>query len=664
MTSRCLVHTFLKTACFFIVLAAAARHATSQTTDESTFIASVNSAMNGLVATLGKPTQPVVFGSNLVFANGAVIANAPLDSLLDYVDGLKAAGVQRVDLNPGVTSISSPGVKIKYDAVVRHIRELGMRLAINAEFATHEMKVTTFQDFQAAALQTYPQMAALYHPDHFVVIHEPTTADGRMGIRATVQDWHNFILAVTPLIKAASPHTRVGAGAYQGVSTPALSDQEAQYFQDFVNNIPVCSASTVSTGCLDFVTMDIYNDDTFPQYAQWAKMAHTAGKGVYIEETWAPAWVPYPVPPEDLTPLGYLRADMATLAPIGPLSPDFKQMNSDWLHAMALFASANGMESVTAFTTQAFFAYGTSSIDSKPTDPTYEREVVTAVRQGQLTSTGQTFLANSKQLGMKTATNISSASYATLPSVFNPNCGSADNPCNSDSAVAADEFVAAFGSDLATSSATASSTNYPTNLGGTTATLVDSANTSFALQLYFVSSGQINYLVPSAAKPGPATITITSGDGTVTTGIVLIAQVTPGLYAANANGSGPAAAIAVVVHADGSRSAQLTFTCGGGAGGCVNKPIAVGSTDKLFLELYGTGLRHLSATSDITVQINGQNLPVQYAGKQSAFPGLDQINIQVPASLAVSGQLSITAIAQDTLDNLTATSNTVTVMIQ
>src|SRR5205814_7843001 len=121
---------------------------------------------------------------------------------------------QRVDMNPGVTSINDPAVKIKYDAVARHVRELGMQLAINAIFATHKMQVNTFQDFQAAALQTYPQMPALYHPDHFVVIHEPTTAAGRMGIRTTVQDWHNFILAVTPLIKTASPHTRVGAGAY------------------------------------------------------------------------------------------------------------------------------------------------------------------------------------------------------------------------------------------------------------------------------------------------------------------------------------------------------------------------------------------------------------------------------------------------------------------
>ena len=60
-----------------------------------------------------------------------------------------------------------------------------------------------------------------------------------------------FRLAAGPLIKAASPRTRIGAGAYHGTTTQALSDKEAGYFSDFVNNIPKCLPSTVTTGCLD-----------------------------------------------------------------------------------------------------------------------------------------------------------------------------------------------------------------------------------------------------------------------------------------------------------------------------------------------------------------------------------------------------------------------------
>ena len=224
----------------------------------------------------------------------------------------------------------------------QRIRELGMRLAINAIFDTGEMQVSSFQDFQNAALQTYPQLAALYHPDNFVVIHEPTTASARMNISTTVQDWHNFILAVTPLIKKASPHTRVGAGAYQGTTTPNLSQQEAQFFQDFVTNIPTCSASNVSSGCLDFVTMDIYNSDTFSQYQSWAQLAHQSGKGVYIEETWASTDVPYPLPSAAINPnTGYLKTSLTQLAVQlgnpGPASSVFQALDATWLQDMALF---------------------------------------------------------------------------------------------------------------------------------------------------------------------------------------------------------------------------------------------------------------------------------------------------------------------------------------
>jgi hypothetical protein len=50
--------------------------------------------------TLGTPTQPILFGGNLVGAYGTRIANEDLPVVLDWVDGLKAAGVQRIEFNP------------------------------------------------------------------------------------------------------------------------------------------------------------------------------------------------------------------------------------------------------------------------------------------------------------------------------------------------------------------------------------------------------------------------------------------------------------------------------------------------------------------------------------------------------------------------------------
>jgi hypothetical protein len=118
---------------------AGALPAIAQTPTETQFIASVNAAIASLTASLGPPSRPILMSGNLEYANGKVIAGASLNLLLDYVDGLKAAGAQRIDLNPGVTSISTPAVAAKLDAVVARIRQLGLRLAINPEITPGEL---------------------------------------------------------------------------------------------------------------------------------------------------------------------------------------------------------------------------------------------------------------------------------------------------------------------------------------------------------------------------------------------------------------------------------------------------------------------------------------------------------------------------------------------
>jgi hypothetical protein len=203
-----------------VLLTAATRlpgAAQSQQTEQQ-FIDSTSGAIAAFQATL--PTAPnnkVVLGGNLLYANGAFYllkTPPPLDILLEYVEGLKAAGAQRVDLNPAVTSINNPAATAAYDALVAHIRELGMQLALNPQVAVGELGSSpSFQDFQDMAMTTYPALAARYQPENFVIVHEPTTMNARLGVTASVADWDSFIRAVAPLIHAASPHTRLGGGA-------------------------------------------------------------------------------------------------------------------------------------------------------------------------------------------------------------------------------------------------------------------------------------------------------------------------------------------------------------------------------------------------------------------------------------------------------------------
>ena len=191
-----------------------------------------------------------------------------------------------------------------------------------------------------------------------------------------------------------------------------------------------------------------------------------------------------------------------------------------------------------------------------------------------------------------------------------------------------------------------------------------------------MAPSQVNYVVPSGVQPGPATLTVTSGSGSKTTGIVFIAPVAPGLYSANADGQGPAAAIAVCAGtctgwpAAGKSNGQYfqnTFTCPTGAGSCIAQPIRIDSGDTVVVELYGTGVRHLASTSALGLQINGQNVSLEnvtYVGAQGADKGLDQINVQIPPNFAGSGQANVVLTLQDTVDNITVTSNTVTLNFQ
>ena len=593
---------------------------------EQQFIQITTSAIAAFQSGLPPATNRVVLSGNLVYANGALITQPaiPLSTLLQYVEGLRAAGAQRVDLNPGVTSINNTAATAAYDALVAHIRELGMQLALNPQVVGGELGSSpTFQDFQNMAMTTYPALAARYQPDNFVIVHEPTTMNARLGVSASTQDWDGFIRAVAPLIKAASPHTRLGAGGF-------YDSPENTFFQDFVT-IPA----------LDFMTMDVYTDDSFPGLNTWVQLAHSNGKGIYIEETWAPKYLPSSLPPGwQSNPQGL---DAYTL--VGDCNADFQAMDASWLQAMIMWASANGMEAITPFTTEAFFYYypgptqGTSKYGyDSPLNPVYVMAALEAIQTGQLTATAQAYQGYNAQYAIPQVTTVSSASYATLSSVFTPACATNPSACIALTEIAPDELVSAFGADLGNTT-TGLDGSFPTTLGGTTATLVDSSNISYPIQLYFVSPGQINYYVPANVKLGPGTLTVKSGDGTTTSGTVLISQVMPGLYTANQNGQGPPSAIAVIAHGDGSQSSQVTFVCNSGAA-CTPAPINLESTDSLYIELYGTGIRHVSGLSAASATANGQSVAVQYAGP-SGYIGEDQVNIQIPQSLFGSGTVNV-----------------------
>ncbi len=655
MKSLFATRPFWKTFLVLIPLITGTRFLAAQSiTDYSNNLtSSINSLMQQYPA---NPKSPVIISANLYLGYGAILPGVDTQTLLDYVDGLKAAGAQRIDLNPAINTVNTPALAAKYDAIVQHIRELGLQLAINPEFDTTEAPVASFQDFETLAMSTYQQMASRYQPDRFVIVHEPDTQAGRMGVTTTPDDWNGFINMVAPVIKKASPATLVGAGCFYGARPNGQgNNSEDNYFQSFAAN-----------PTLDFLTMDVYTDDpaSIAKFASWASLAKSNNKIVYMEETARPQFLPTTLP------ANWQSEPDEAIAVFGSGYSAFAPLDAQWLGAMTAFASANGMEAMTYFQTNTLFLY-VSSGTTQATNPTYIMALIAAVPSPQTTiaqaastttptSTSTALLTQSQQLGMKQVTSLSNASYPTIDSIYNANCGSSSDPCNANTTIAPDSLVSAFGTDLATGSAVSST--FPTTLNGTTITIVDSNNASYKAQIYSVSANQVNYLVPSNAASGRATITVTSGDGVVTKGIVYIQPVAPGLYTASSNGKGAAAAIAITTHSNGSQSSADVFSCSGGT--CTPVPISLGSSsDIVALELFGTGIRHLSSAAAVSATINNQALKVLYAGPQPTTTGLDQINLELPSSLAGSGQVNLT-LSITTSDGTTVALNPVTIDIQ
>jgi uncharacterized protein (TIGR03437 family) len=200
-----------------------------------------------------------------------------------------------------------------------------------------------------------------------------------------------------------------------------------------------------------------------------------------------------------------------------------------------------------------------------------------------------------------------------------------------------DGIATIFGAGLASETAAAPGLPLPTTLAGVEVRVVDSAGGQHPAMLYYVSPAQINFVVPPDAPLGPARIVVVQGQlGTSIS--AMITRAAPGLAAANGSGSGTAAAQMIRVHADGSQDPPVTVTA---------NPMRVAAGDRLFVVLYGTGLRHSAAA--LSCSMNGQTVPVLYSGAHTVYTGLDQINLEIPAALR--GSISISCAAGDQVSN-------------
>jgi uncharacterized protein (TIGR03437 family) len=185
-------------------------------------------------------------------------------------------------------------------------------------------------------------------------------------------------------------------------------------------------------------------------------------------------------------------------------------------------------------------------------------------------------------------------------------------------ALAAGSLFSIYGSQLSDGTDQATQLPLPLQLAGTTVTVG-----GVAAPLLYVGAGQINAQVPYNLPAGPASVTVSSGDGPIAQSTIQIAAAAPGLfliygtshlaaqnadYSLNAKGNGTPSGGIVVVYFTGQGAVDQPVTSGAGAPSTAPAKVV----------------------ANVTATIAGLPAKVLFAGLTPGTVGLAQANLTVP----------------------------------
>ena len=213
-------------------------------------------------------------------------------------------------------------------------------------------------------------------------------------------------------------------------------------------------------------------------------------------------------------------------------------------------------------------------------------------------------------------------------------------------AVAPGGIVSLFGVGLGSNWASAGSP-LPTTLAKTKLTVSGVTNPA---PLFYASPSQVNFQIPYEAS-GATKLTLVRDDNSTTSVDLTVGEAQPGLFSADSSSTGPAAATL----------ADSSFLSS-------SNPVARGD----FVVLYATGLGRVTGgattgvgasgaatvVNQVKVTVGGRSVDPDYAGLAPGFVGLYQINVRIPADLAITGNVFLKA-TEAGVD-----SNTVTIAIR
>jgi uncharacterized protein (TIGR03437 family) len=161
-----------------------------------------------------------------------------------------------------------------------------------------------------------------------------------------------------------------------------------------------------------------------------------------------------------------------------------------------------------------------------------------------------------------------------------------------------------------------------------------------AAGLLYVSSSQINFVVPGDAATGTMGVLVrNTATGAAQSGTMLVQNTAAGVFSADGSGKGPGAILNAVTYAT---APFLTVT-----------DIA-GSDQPTILAVYATGIRYAANVGASATDASGNtyNLIVVFAGPAPGYFGLDQVNIVLPPDLDGTGVVSLFLTADGSTSNV------------
>ena len=208
--------------------------------------------------------------------------------------------------------------------------------------------------------------------------------------------------------------------------------------------------------------------------------------------------------------------------------------------------------------------------------------------------------------------------------------------------LAPDSIASLFGTGMATTTQNIETLPLPMIVAGTQVIVRDAAGIARPGSLFYVSPTQINFLIPAGTVNGIAMVKVTLNDGFVSCGLINVSRIAPGIFTADASGKGLAAAQVLRVKADNTSGYEAIALFDAAQNKFVPVPIDLGPEgEKVYLILYGTGLRYRAALNQVAISVGGLQVEALYAGPSPDYQGLDQINLLLPRSLAGRGEVDV-----------------------